>query len=238
MDVLCNGREPAGLVSWDGGVVGGSRASAPPAGWLCGTRRLTTSRLHSNSRSCREKDPSAFTTSRRPRSLVAPSTHPLEFNTPWLHSPHVAVHTQLHRNREPYPSPHQPALHHARPPHSARLHLIAPPLRPNAHPKLCVWPLPATAPPFACSPLHSIMADVAHSTSAHGSTLRERLSAKPLHLHNPDDARQTVVELNGQEARHQKHGPTRTYGRTPDGTGTLTRPQSHGPLKCSPRATQ
>lgn len=63
------------------------------------------------------------------------------------------------------------------------------------------------------------MADATASTPVDGSTLRERPSAKPLHMHNSDDARQKVLELNEQEASKQKHGPQRTYGRTPDGTG-------------------
>ncbi|KAL5379259.1 phosphatidylethanolamine N-methyltransferase [Paraphaeosphaeria sporulosa] len=70
------------------------------------------------------------------------------------------------------------------------------------------------------------MADASHSTSADGGTLRERPSARPLHLHNSDDARQKVLDLNEQEAKDQKHGPKRTYGRTPDGTVFIV-PQTH-----------
>ncbi|KAF1972090.1 phosphatidylethanolamine N-methyltransferas-like protein [Bimuria novae-zelandiae CBS 107.79] len=62
------------------------------------------------------------------------------------------------------------------------------------------------------------MADATGSTSVDRSSLRERPSAKPLHMHNADDARQKVLDLNEQEAKEQKEGPKRTYGRTADGT--------------------
>jgi phosphatidylethanolamine N-methyltransferase len=71
------------------------------------------------------------------------------------------------------------------------------------------------------------MEDASHSTSVDGGILHERLTAKSLHLHGSDDARQKVLDLNEQEAKDQKHGPKRTYGRTPDGTGTLTRSHGH-----------
>lgn len=73
------------------------------------------------------------------------------------------------------------------------------------------------------------MADAADGRSVGGNNnnLRERPSAKPLRLNNSDEARQTVIDLNEQEAKEQKHGTKRTYGRTPDGTGTLIQPQ-HG----------
>lgn len=73
------------------------------------------------------------------------------------------------------------------------------------------------------------MVDASQSTSGGAGELRERPSARPLHLHNSDDARQKVLDLNQQEAKEQKHGPKRTYGRTPDGTGTLIR--RHIPLQ-------
>lgn len=51
-------------------------------------------------------------------------------------------------------------------------------------------------------------------------TVRERPSAKPLHLENADHARQRVLALNEEEdSKEEKE--KRTYGRTPDGTGTL-----------------
>ncbi|KAL5115096.1 phosphatidylethanolamine N-methyltransferase [Pleosporales sp. CAS-2024a] len=62
--------------------------------------------------------------------------------------------------------------------------------------------------------------------TANGSRLRERPSAKPLHLASPEDARQKVLELNSQE-EDDKHGEKRkTYGRTPDGTVFIV-PQTH-----------
>ncbi|KAF2268733.1 phosphatidylethanolamine N-methyltransferas-like protein [Lojkania enalia] len=66
------------------------------------------------------------------------------------------------------------------------------------------------------------MADNDNGQSADGNCLRERPLAKPLHLHNSDDARQKVLELNEQEDSECKHGKEkRTYGRTPDGTDTV-----------------
>jgi len=66
------------------------------------------------------------------------------------------------------------------------------------------------------------MSDVNHNGSnADGSQLRERPSAKPLHLHNSQDAKEKVLELNNQEEKDDKdEGQKRTYGRVPDGTGT------------------
>jgi phosphatidylethanolamine N-methyltransferase len=65
------------------------------------------------------------------------------------------------------------------------------------------------------------MAEVNHNGArADGSQLRERPSAKPLHLHNSEDAKERVLELNKQEEKDGKHdSKKRTYGRTPDGTG-------------------
>jgi len=65
------------------------------------------------------------------------------------------------------------------------------------------------------------MADVGNDSKADGSQLRERPSAKPLHLNNSDDAKQKVLELNDQEDKDHKNDDSkkRTYGRTPDGTG-------------------
>jgi phosphatidylethanolamine N-methyltransferase len=82
------------------------------------------------------------------------------------------------------------------------------------------------------------MEDASHSTSIGGGGVRERPAAKPLHLHGSDDARQKVIDLNEQEAKDHEHGPKRTYGRTPDGTGTLTWRRSHGARHGSPRLTQ
>ena len=68
------------------------------------------------------------------------------------------------------------------------------------------------------------MADTQSSlnASADGSRLRERPSAKPLHLNNSDDARKKVLQLNEEEGEqeHKDASQKRTYGRTPDGTGT------------------
>jgi phosphatidylethanolamine N-methyltransferase len=67
------------------------------------------------------------------------------------------------------------------------------------------------------------MADVGNGSQADGSLLRERPSAKPLHLHNSDSAKEKVLALNEQEDRdHKGNGGKRTYGRTPDGTGTYS----------------
>lgn len=67
------------------------------------------------------------------------------------------------------------------------------------------------------------MAESNHSGSiADGSQLRERPSAKPLHLHSSQDAKERVLELNKQEENEDKDdSKKRTYGRTPDGTGML-----------------
>lgn len=67
------------------------------------------------------------------------------------------------------------------------------------------------------------MTDVGEGSRADGSQLRERPSAKPLHLQKSDDAKQKVLALNDQEDRdHKDDDKKRTYGRTPDGTGTST----------------
>jgi phosphatidylethanolamine N-methyltransferase len=66
------------------------------------------------------------------------------------------------------------------------------------------------------------MADVGPGPEANGSGgLHERPSAKPLHLRSADSAKQKVLALNEQEDRdHKDDARKRTYGRTPDGTGT------------------
>ncbi|KAG9378388.1 Phosphatidylethanolamine N-methyltransferase [Pyrenophora tritici-repentis] len=71
------------------------------------------------------------------------------------------------------------------------------------------------------------MADVG-DLKADGSQLRERPSAKPLHLNNSDDAKQKVLKLNDQEDKDHKNDESkkRTYGRTPDGTVFIV-PQTH-----------
>jgi phosphatidylethanolamine N-methyltransferase len=55
-------------------------------------------------------------------------------------------------------------------------------------------------------------------SDAEDGRLRERPSAKPLHLDNAEEARQRVLELNEEEDGKQGK-EKRTYGRTPDGTG-------------------
>lgn len=75
---------------------------------------------------------------------------------------------------------------------------------------------------------------------ADSSQLRERPSAKPLHLHNSEDAKQKVFELNEEEEKDGNHERTKkTYGRTPDGTGTwLYTVTSHAQEKnCAKRCT-
>jgi phosphatidylethanolamine N-methyltransferase len=70
------------------------------------------------------------------------------------------------------------------------------------------------------------MADVSNGSKA-DDQLRERPSAKPLHLNNADDAKQKVLELNDQEDKnHKDDNKKRTYGRTPDGTVFIV-PQTH-----------
>ncbi|CBX89971.1 phosphatidylethanolamine N-methyltransferase [Plenodomus lingam] len=68
---------------------------------------------------------------------------------------------------------------------------------------------------------------MADMDSADGSQVRERPSAKPLHLHNSSDAKQKVLELNDRQGRGRKNNDKkRTYGRTPDGTVFIV-PQTH-----------
>lgn len=65
------------------------------------------------------------------------------------------------------------------------------------------------------------MTELGENRKADSSQLRERPSIKPLHLHNSEDAKQKVLELNEQEDMDSKdEKKKRTYGRTPDGTGT------------------
>lgn len=64
------------------------------------------------------------------------------------------------------------------------------------------------------------MTDVGPGFKADDSHLRGRPSAKSLPLHNSNDAKQRVLELNDQEDKSSKdQRAKRTYGRTPDGTG-------------------
>lgn len=62
------------------------------------------------------------------------------------------------------------------------------------------------------------MTDVGNVSGADGSQLRDRSSAKPMHMRDSDAAKQKVLELNEQEdAKSERE--KKTYGRTPDGTG-------------------
>ncbi|KAH7350382.1 phosphatidylethanolamine N-methyltransferase-like protein [Pyrenochaeta sp. MPI-SDFR-AT-0127] len=71
------------------------------------------------------------------------------------------------------------------------------------------------------------MTDLGEGSRADGSQLRERPSARPLHLPKSDDAKQKVLELNEQEDRnHKDDEKKRTYGRTPDGTVFIV-PHTH-----------
>jgi len=64
------------------------------------------------------------------------------------------------------------------------------------------------------------MADINHDgPKADGSQLRERPSAKPLHLNNSEVAKQKVLELNQEEEDNKHEEKRKTFGRTPDGTG-------------------
>jgi len=69
------------------------------------------------------------------------------------------------------------------------------------------------------------MTNIGSALEADGSQLRERPSAKPLHMHDPDAAKQKVLQLNeledGKSEREKK-----TYGRTPDGTVFIV-PHTH-----------
>jgi hypothetical protein len=62
------------------------------------------------------------------------------------------------------------------------------------------------------------MTDVGNGLEAESSQLRERPTAKPLHMHDPESAKQRVLELNEQE-NSKSEREKRTYGRTPSGTG-------------------
>jgi len=66
------------------------------------------------------------------------------------------------------------------------------------------------------------MADVGGHQQAEDSRLRERPSAKSPNTHqHSEDAKQRVLALNEQENKEHTDGrEKRTYGRTPDGTGT------------------
>jgi hypothetical protein len=73
---------------------------------------------------------------------------------------------------------------------------------------------------FIIAFISTTMADVSNGPMADGGQLRERPSAKPLHLHNSHDAKQKVLDLNDREDKSNKDDKLkRTYGRTPDGTG-------------------
>jgi len=67
------------------------------------------------------------------------------------------------------------------------------------------------------------MTDFGNDSTADSNRLRERPSARPMHL-PLDDAKQRVLELNDQEDKdHETDEKKRTYGRTPDGTGMFLR---------------
>ncbi|KAF2829514.1 phosphatidylethanolamine N-methyltransferase [Ophiobolus disseminans] len=66
-----------------------------------------------------------------------------------------------------------------------------------------------------------------NGSNADGSQLRERPSAKPLHLRSSEDAGEKVLELNSQEDKDEKNDQQKkTYGRVPDGTVFIV-PQTH-----------
>ncbi|KAH7061931.1 phosphatidylethanolamine N-methyltransferase [Paraphoma chrysanthemicola] len=71
------------------------------------------------------------------------------------------------------------------------------------------------------------MADVSTpGTGADGSQLRERLPTKPQQMHNADDAKRKVLELNDHEDSKKDDQEKKTFGRTPDGTVFVV-PQTH-----------
>jgi phosphatidylethanolamine N-methyltransferase len=53
-----------------------------------------------------------------------------------------------------------------------------------------------------------------------GSQLRERNTSKSQQTTSAEAAKQAVAELNAAEAKREDGQEKRTYGRTPDGTGT------------------
>jgi phosphatidylethanolamine N-methyltransferase len=70
------------------------------------------------------------------------------------------------------------------------------------------------------------MADTDRDHQAEDSRLRIRQSAQPLHARqaSEEDAKQRVLALNEREDKEHEDGrEKRTYGRTPDGTGTWPR---------------
>jgi hypothetical protein len=84
-------------------------------------------------------------------------------------------------------------------------------------------PHPVCLPPNALN--HNAvltMTDTNTGGRVEGSKLRERPSVKTLHLQSSDDAKHKVLALNEQEEKEHKDDDQkkRTYGRTPDGTGT------------------
>lgn len=71
---------------------------------------------------------------------------------------------------------------------------------------------------WSCHDTSFNMTEVGNGLKADGSQLRERPSAKPMHMQDAEAAKQKVLELNEQEDGKSER-EKKTYGRTPDGTG-------------------
>jgi hypothetical protein len=71
---------------------------------------------------------------------------------------------------------------------------------------------------WSCFDTSFNMTEVGNGLKADGSQLRERPSAKPMHMPDAEAAKQKVLELNEQEDSKSER-EKKTYGRTPDGTG-------------------
>jgi hypothetical protein len=72
---------------------------------------------------------------------------------------------------------------------------------------------------LACQSLYAMADFKQDGPKADGSQMRERPSAKPLHLRNSEDAKQKVLKLNQEEGDNKDEEKRKTFGRTPDGTG-------------------
>jgi hypothetical protein len=76
-----------------------------------------------------------------------------------------------------------------------------------------------------CS-LKKILRQLAMASPEEEAQLRERLSSNSGQAKATQSAKEKVLELNGKEAeRGDEKKEKKTYGRTPDGTGTLHRCQ-------------
>lgn len=166
-------------------------------------------------------------------TLFTPCSTPLpEFNTPWPSSAPLATSLCAYRPPLTGAAPTGQRLHttSTHPSRTAELQsaCIAPwhtsYVRPENSPASPPRAVRRQLNPHPSSRPRCTMADSGIELKTAGSRLRERPSAKPLHLRNSDDAKQKVLELNEEEEKeHTDDSGRRTYGRTPDGTGTFPR---------------